>query len=306
MMPENNENRFILIVDEPDIRLDRYVTDRFPELSRTRVQKLIRDGHITVNDSTIKSGIKLETGDRITINIPPPAPVDLEPEEIPLKILYEDNDVLVIDKPAGLTVHPAPGHPEHTLVNAILAHLSHLPDTGDSQRPGIVHRLDKDTSGVMLVARNSAAHENLTDQFKKRSVIKVYNVLVKGHLTPEDGIIEAPVGRDPHRRQRMAVVGESRGREARTSYHVIRYIGEYTLLEVRPETGRTHQIRVHLEAIGYPVAGDRVYGIKTPHLDRQFVHAARLGFKLPSTGDYVEFSAPLPADLEKALKEIDI
>ncbi|MFC1900834.1 RluA family pseudouridine synthase [Chloroflexota bacterium] len=303
-MSEESSNTFVLLVDEPGIRLDRYVTDQFPDLSRTRVQKLIEDGHIRINDGIVKPGVKLNTEDRITVNLPPPPQSSLEPEEIPLHILYEDNDLLVIDKPAGLTVHPAPGHPEHTLVNAVLAHFSHLPDTGDSQRPGIVHRLDKDTSGVMLVAKTATGHENLTDQFKSRSITKVYTVLVKGHLTPEDGIIEAPIGRDPRRRQRMAVVGESRGREARTAYHVIEYIGEYTLLEVKPETGRTHQIRVHLDAIGYPVAGDKVYGGKSAHLSRQFVHASRLGFTLPSTGDYVEFSAPLPADLEKALKVI--
>ena len=303
-MSENNTELYNLVVEEPGIRLDRYVTGRHPELSRTQVQKLIGDGNIRVNDRTAKPGVKLNAGDRVTIEIPPPAPSTLTPEDIPLDILYEDDDLLVIDKPAGLTVHPAPGHPSHTLVNAILSHLPNLPDTGDRQRPGIVHRLDRDTSGVMLVALNSAAHSNLTEQFRSRSVVKVYQVLVKGSLSPEDGIIEAPIGRDTRNRQRMAVVAESRGREARTDYHVIRYIGDYTLLEVRPETGRTHQIRVHLGAIGYPVAGDRVYGVKTPGLSRQFVHASRIGFKLPSSGDYMEFSSPLPADLEKALKEI--
>ncbi|MFC1920943.1 RluA family pseudouridine synthase [Chloroflexota bacterium] len=303
-MAENNNSQFSLLVEEPDIRLDRYVTDQFPDLSRTRVQKLIEDGNIRVNESLAKPGIKLNTGDRLTINLPPPAPNALAPEDIPLNILYEDDDLLVIDKQAGLTVHPAPGHPDHTLVNAVLAHLSHLPDTGDAQRPGIVHRLDKDTSGVMMIAKNLAAHADLTDQFKSRSITKMYTVLVIGHLSPEDGVIEAPIGRDPRRRQRMAVVGESRGREARTAYHVIKYIGNYTLLEVRPETGRTHQIRVHLDAIGYPVAGDKVYGGKSPHISRQFVHASRLGFKLPSTGDYIEFSSPLHPDLEKALDDI--
>jgi 23S rRNA pseudouridine1911/1915/1917 synthase len=303
-MSEKNGDTFVLSVDEPGVRLDRYVTDQFPDLSRTRVQKLIEEGHIKVNNATVKPGIKLDTGDRLTIDLPAPAPSTLAPEDIPLNILYEDDDVLVIDKPAGLTVHPAPGHPEHTLVNAVLAHFSHLPDTGDYLRPGIVHRLDKDTSGVMVIAKTATAHENLTDQFKARSVTKIYNVLVKGYLIPEDGIIEASVGRDPRRRQRMAVVSESRGREARTSYHIIEHFDDYTLLEVRPETGRTHQIRVHFNAIGFPVAGDRIYGVKSPHLSRQFVHASRLGFKLPSTGDYAEFSAPLPADLERALNAL--
>jgi 23S rRNA pseudouridine1911/1915/1917 synthase len=304
-MPDKKARITKLTADEPGARLDKYLAGHFPDLSRTQVQKLIGEGLVMVNGKQGKAGLKLESGDRIDIKQPPPAPTAPEPEDIPLNILYEDDDLLVLDKPAGLAVHPSPGHSEHTLVNAILSHFSGLPDTGDSLRPGIVHRLDKDTSGVMLVAKTSSAHTNLTEQFKSRSVVKKYQVLVKGHLVPDEGAIEAPIGRDPGHRQRMAVVGESRGREARTEYRVIRYIGEHTLLEVRPETGRTHQIRVHLEAIGYPVAGDSIYGGKSPFLSRQFVHASRLGFRLPSTGAYVEFGAPLPPDLEKALKEID-
>jgi 23S rRNA pseudouridine1911/1915/1917 synthase len=305
-MAENRSgyNIYNLVVDEPGIRLDKYVTERCPELTRTQTQKLIREGYITVNGGVARAGLKLDTGDRLTVKIPPATPEILQPEQIPLNIIYEDDDLLVIDKPAGLAVHPAPGHPAHTLVNAVLSHLSSLPDTGDWQRPGIVHRLDKDTSGVMLIAKNSDAYQNLTDQFRSRSVVKHYQVLVKGHLSPLDGVIEAPVGRDPRHRQRMAVVEESKGREAKTGYHVIEYVGDYTLLEVKPETGRTHQIRVHLKAIGYPVAGDKIYGVKSPHLQRQFVHASLLGFKLPSTGDYVEFTSPLPPDLETALRNL--
>jgi len=235
--------------------------------------------------------------------LPPPPSTTLTPEDIPVNILYEDKDLIVVDKPAGLTVHPAPGHPTGTLVNALLSHLSDLPETGD-RRPGIVHRLDRDTSGVMVVAKNSSAHANLTEQFKSRSVSKTYLVLVKGRLSPRDGAIEAPIGRNSAHREKMAVVAESRGRDARTDYHVLEYIGDYTLLEVKPETGRTHQIRVHLDAIGYPVAGDRVYGVKTRFLSRQFVHAHRLGFTLPSTGKGVEFTAELPPDLTTALEEL--
>ncbi len=300
----NNLKVYSLVVDEPGTRLDKYVSEQYPEISRTQVQKLISDGFIRVNDRAAKAGLKLDVGDRLTISIPPPAPSYLIAEDIPLNIIYEDDDLLVIDKPAGLTVHPAPGHPGHTLINAILSHLSSLPDTGDWQRPGVVHRLDKDTSGVMLVAKNTAAYLNLTEQFKARSVVKEYLVLVKGRLTPEDGTIEAPIGRDRRRRERMAVVAEDKGREARTQYHVADYIGNYTLLEVRPETGRTHQIRVHLAAIGYPVVGDKVYGVRSPHILRQFVHASRLGFHLPSTGEYVEFTSPLPPDLAQALRDI--
>lgn len=293
-----------LLVDKQGVRLDKYVSEHCPELSRTRAQKLIDEGYIKVNNRVAKTGLKLNIGDKLTITLPPTAGNSLQPEAIPLNILYEDDDLLAVDKPAGLTVHPAPGHPTHTLVNAILFRLSSLPDTGDWQRPGIVHRLDKDTSGVMLVAKNRAAHLNLANQFKARSVVKTYLVLVKGCLVPEDGIIEAAVGRHPRHRERMAVVADSRGRKAQTEYHVVNYIGNYTLLEVKPETGRTHQIRVHLAAIGYPVVGDKVYGVKSPHLSRQFVHASRLGFKLPSSGKYVEFTSPLPLDLTRTLKEI--
>ncbi len=293
-----------LVVEEAGVRLVRYVSGRYTELSRTQIQRLIAGGYILVNGSVAKSGLKLSTGDRLTISLPPPTPGTLAPEDIPLKVLYEDDDLLVIDKPAGLAVHPAPGHPSHTLANAIVAHLPDLPENGGWQRPGIVHRLDKDTSGVMVVAKSNAAQLSLTGQFKNRSVAKTYLVLVKGHLTPEEGVIEAPIGRDRRHRERMAVVAEEKGRAARTEYTVIEYLGGYTLLEVRPETGRTHQIRVHLAAIGYPVVGDAVYGVKSPHLSRQFVHAARLGFKHPATSDYMEFTAELPADLAQALRDI--
>ena len=293
---------YSFVADKQGIRLDKYVCEKCPELSRTRAQKLITDAHITVNDHIAKVSLKLNAGDRVTVVIPSVTPTPLSPEAIPLNITYEDDDLLVIDKPAGLAVHPAPGHPSHTLVNAILSHLPHLADVSDSLRPGVVHRLDKDASGVMVVAKNSMAQANLISQFKARSVVKAYVVLVKGHLTPENGVIEAPIGRDPRNRKRMAVVAE--GKEARTEYQVTKYIGNYTLLEVRTETGRTHQIRVHLLAIGYPVVGDATYGVKSAYLSRQFLHACRLGFRLPSSGEYVEFTSDLPLDLQQALKEI--
>jgi 23S rRNA pseudouridine1911/1915/1917 synthase len=291
------------VADEPGVRLDRYVCERLAELSRTRIQRLIAEGHITVNEQVAKAGLKLNAGDRLKVILPPAPPSPLTPEAIPLNIIYEDDDLLVVDKPAGLTVHPAPGHPAHTLVNAILSRFPHLAALSDSLRPGIVHRLDRDTSGVMVVAKNSPAQAKLTEQFRARSVAKAYLVLVKGKLTPENGIIEAPIGRDPRDRKRMAVV--AKGREARTEYRVMKYIGDYTLLEVRPETGRTHQIRVHFSAIGYPVVGDKVYGVKSPFLSRQFIHASRLGFKLPSSGKYIEFKSELPSDLAQALEDIE-
>ena len=290
------------VVDTSGVRLDKFVSEKCPGLSRTQAQRLIEEGNVTVNDRTAKSSLKLSAGDRVTVTIPPTPPSSLAPEVMPLKIVYEDANLLVIDKPAGLTVHPAPGHPGGTLINAILAYYPRLAEISDSLRPGIVHRLDKDTSGLMIVAKNKAAQLNLVEQFRSRTVKKAYLVLVRGKLTPECGLIEAALGRSPSDRKRMAVVRE--GLEARTRYQVVKYLGGFTLLEVAPETGRTHQIRVHLAAIGYPVVGDAVYGFKSKHLSRQFLHAYRLGFKLPSTGEFVEFESPLPEDLAKALREI--
>jgi 23S rRNA pseudouridine1911/1915/1917 synthase len=290
------------IVDRPGIRLDRYVSGECGELSRSYARKLIDQGYVTVNGEVVKASHKLDVGDRVSVTIPPPAPSPLAAEAIPLTIIYEDSDLLVVDKPAGLTVHPAPGHPSHTLVNAVLAYCPDILAIDGSQRPGIVHRLDKDTSGLMLVAKNHAAHLNLSQQLRARSIVRRYKVLVRGRLSPEHGAIEAPIGRDPRHRQRMAVV--SRGRQARTRYRVLGYPGESTLLEATLETGRTHQIRVHLSAIGYPVVGDTVYGTRSPFLGRQFVHAHRLRFQLPGTGEIVELGSELPPDLERALRHI--
>ena len=281
-----------------DIRLDKYLTQVLPQFSRAYLQKLIVRRYILVNGQRTKANQRLCNVDRITVELPllPRYPLA---EPIPLTIIYEDEDILVIDKPTGLTVHPAPGHPSHTLVNAILAHCPDLATSKELTRPGIVHRLDKDTSGLIVIAKNDTARDYLTAQFKDRTVTKGYLVLVKGMLSPEQGVIEAPIGRDPHSRRRMAIV--ETGKEATTRYRVYQYLDNYTLVEVTPLTGRTHQIRVHLSAIGYPVAGDSLYGKKSPHINRQFIHAYRLGFCLPSTEQYQEFIAPLPVDLEQAL-----
>ncbi|MBL7126022.1 MAG: RluA family pseudouridine synthase [Dehalococcoidales bacterium] len=304
LKPKNNRatQRYHLVAGTAGVRLDRFVADSCPELTRTHAQKLITDGFITVNGREVRPSLKLDSGDQVNIIVPPAPPSPLLPEAIPLNVVYEDEDLLVVDKPPGLTVHPAPGHPGHTLVNALLSHVPHLARMGDSLRPGIVHRLDKDTSGLMVVAKNRTAQTNLIEQFRTRSVVKAYLVLVKGRLTPEKGIIDAAIGRDSKNRKRMAVVKE--GRPARTQYHVVKYIDGYTFLEVAPETGRTHQIRVHLAAIGYPVVGDAVYGVRSAHLSRQFLHACRLGFRLPSSGEYVEFSSELPEDLAQALVNV--
>jgi 23S rRNA pseudouridine1911/1915/1917 synthase len=285
----------------PDVRLDRYLTQVLPQFSRAHLQRLIEQGHVLVNGQRTKASQRLARSDRIAVELPP-SPDHPLPEPIPLAVVYEDQDVVVIDKPAGLTVHPAPGHPTHTLVNAILAHCPGLTMSNDVMRPGIVHRLDKDTSGLIVIAKNDLAREYLASQFKTRAVTKRYLVLVKGRLSPEQGTIEAPIGRDPHHRRRMAVV-ES-GKQATTQYQVQKHLDSYTLLEVSPVTGRTHQIRIHLSAIGCPVVGDLTYGIRSAHLDRQFVHAYRLGFRLPSTKQYQEFNSPLPADLKQALESL--
>jgi 23S rRNA pseudouridine1911/1915/1917 synthase len=283
----------------PDIRLDKYLTQVLPQFSRAYLQKLILQGYILINGQKTKANQRLNKADRITVELPalPDRPLA---EPIPLTIIYEDKDILVIDKPAGLTVHPAPGHPSHTLVNAVLAHCPGLAMSNELMRPGIVHRLDKDTSGLIVIAKNDYAREYLAAQFKSRTVTKGYLVLVKGRLSPELGIIEAPIGRDPHSRRKMAIV-ES-GKEASTQYQVRKYLNNYTLVEVTPLTGRTHQIRVHLSAIGCPVVGDTIYGIKSAQLNRQFIHAYRLGFRLPSTKQYREFTSNLPVDLEQALE----
>ncbi|MFC1961948.1 RluA family pseudouridine synthase [Chloroflexota bacterium] len=290
------------LVDVSGERLDKYLREQCPDLSRSQLQKLIGEGSVTVNRAGAKSGLLLNHGDKVSIIMPSPPADTLKPAAIPLRILYEDDDLLVVNKPAGLNVHPAPGHPEQTLVNAVLAHYPRLAEIGDAVRPGIVHRLDKDTSGVMMVAKNQRAQSDLQQQFKEHRVKKDYLVLVKGKLAPEQGIINAAIGRDPGNRKKMAVVRG--GREARTDYRVVKYLDNFTLLEVTLETGRTHQIRVHLRAIGYPVVGDVTYGVKSPHLSRQFLHAYRLGFRLPSTGENVEFTAELPEDLQRALEKI--
>jgi 23S rRNA pseudouridine1911/1915/1917 synthase len=286
----------------PDIRLDKYLTLVLPQFSRAHLQKLIVQGHILVNGQRAKSNQRLSQVDRITVELPPLLARPLA-ETIPLTIIYEDEDILVIDKPAGLTVHPSPGHPSHTLVNAVLAHCPSLAMSNELMRPGIVHRLDKDTSGLIVIAKNDYAREYLAAQFKSRTVTKGYLVLVKGKLSPEQGIIEAPIGRDPRSRRKMAIV--EAGKKATTQYSVRKYLDNYTLIEVTPLTGRTHQIRVHLSAIGYPVAGDSLYGAKSPHVNRQFIHAYRLSFCLPSTEQYQEFVSPLPADLQQALQNLD-
>lgn len=306
---ESGEQReFIVGDDDANMRLDRFLSEQMPDLSRSYIQRLITEGNVSRDGKTAtSSSAKVRPGSPITISIPPPETIELEPEAIPLSIVYEDDDVLVIDKPAGLVVHPSAGHTGGTLVNAVLHHAPEVELNG-THRPGIVHRLDKDTSGLMMVAKSSQAQSNLAAQIKEHQVLKEYLALVGGHVSLDNGVIEAPIGRDLKNRKMMAVVDEARGgRPARTHFHVIERIGggnrqAYTLLRLRLETGRTHQIRVHLAAIGHPLIGDPVYGRSGLGIERQFLHAARLGFRLPSTGEEREFTSPLPSDLQTALE----
>lgn len=285
-------------------RLDRFVAQRIPDRSRAQIQELIREGRVRVDGKAVKPSYRLEPGDQVVAEVPPLEPVALEPQAMPLDIIYEDEDVLVVNKPAGLVVHPAPGHEAGTLVNALLAYDPELARAG-TERPGIVHRLDKGTSGLIVVARHPAALHHLQRAFADREVEKTYLVLVEGHLQPPKGLIDAPVGRDPRHRKKMAVLAKG-GRPAQTVYRVLEHLDDYTLVEVHPLTGRTHQIRVHLAALGYPVVGDRVYGRRRQRLglERPFLHAWKLRLRLPS-GVERTFVAPLPADLRRVMRALD-
>jgi 23S rRNA pseudouridine1911/1915/1917 synthase len=286
---------------EAGMRLDRYLASCCPDLTRSRLTKLIQDGKVTLNGLPAKPSQPVHARDRVALTIPPPVPLNMEPENIPISILYEDNDLMVVDKPWGLTVHPAPGHPSHTLVNALLALRPNLSGIGGVQRPGIVHRLDKDTSGLMMVAKNDAAHHLLADQLQQRMIHKRYLALVWGSPNPEKGVVEGPIDRDPRNRKRMAVVPG--GRESTTNYATLEVFPEVSLVEARPLTGRTHQIRVHLTSIGHPLVGDALYSSKkTSLVERQFLHAETLEFQLPSTGKKIVVTAPLPPDLQGALE----
>ncbi len=298
------ERILTLSAPRPGQRLDKWVTEVTGDLSRMAVQRLIAEGRITVNGRISKAAYRLNAGDEIVVRIPPAAPTELVPEPIPLDIVYEDADLIVINKPAGLVVHPAAGHAAGTLVHAVLAHCPDLVGVGGELRPGIVHRLDKDTSGLIIVAKHDAAQQALQRQFKTRTVRKVYLALVEGRLTPPRGLIEAPIGRDKSNRKRMAVTPD--GRPAVTEYKTVRQFQDYTLVEVYPRTGRTHQIRVHLAWLKFPLAGDRVYGRRTSTLPlaRHFLHAHQLSFQLPSDGRMRTFTAPLPPDLEAVLAQL--
>lgn len=301
-------------------RIDRWLADRMPERSRSEIQRWIRQGLVCIGGQPVKAGQRVEPGQQITVAAPPP-PVEttLTPEAIALNIVYEDDDLLVIDKPAGMVVHPSPGHAGGTLVHAVLHHCPQIEGVGGEQRPGIVHRLDKETSGLIVVAKHDSAHRFLQAQFKERTVYKQYLALVEGRLTPSRGRIDAPIGRHPthHTRQVVLPPGASGGRKAITDYEVLALyaaplqgagnaVATFSLVRAEPHTGRTHQIRVHFAWLQHPIVGDVLYGFKRQRLllHRHFLHAHRLRLRLPGDGEVHEFTSPLPPDLQAVLDQL--
>ncbi len=299
-------NEYRIVVEQAESRLDAFLAAREEVgLSRSRIKALIDEGHVQVNGASPKASQGLQPGDEIVLRIPEPEPVDLVAEEIPLDVVYEDSDVLVVNKPRGLVVHPAAGHWQGTLVNALLDHVDDLEGIGGELRPGIVHRLDKDTTGLLVVAKNERAMASLQDQIREHTARRVYWALVHGNNMPETGRIEAPIGRHPGDRKRMAV-NTRHGRESITHFRVLERFSSYALLECRLETGRTHQIRVHLSFIGHPVVSDPLYGKRKTHLglEPQALHARQLGFTHPATGEWMEFTAEPPADMMAAIRRL--
>jgi 23S rRNA pseudouridine1911/1915/1917 synthase len=301
------EEQLQLVVENDDdgLRLDRYVAEKVSDLSRSYARQLIEDAHIRLNNHDTRPSAPVHAGDVVTVRRPVAQPTDLVAQDIPLAVVYEDTDVVVIDKPAGMVVHPAPGHLDGTLVNALLARYPDITVSGDL-RPGIIHRLDRDTSGLLVVARNDAARHALQAQQQARTMTKAYLAVVDGRFKEREGLIDAPIARHPTDRKRQAIVAG--GRAARTHWTLLEELGEYSLIEARLETGRTHQIRVHFAYKSRPLLGDPLYGPRKPRatfgLNRQFLHAYRLGFVLPSNGQQVEFESQLPPDLQTVLEKL--
>ncbi|CAM4445115.1 RluA family pseudouridine synthase [Paenibacillus phoenicis] len=286
-------------------RIDKYAkTQLGEEFSRSQIQLWIEAGNLVVNGAPVKANYKLAEGDRIVLVIPEAEPTEIVPEDIPLEIYYEDSDVIVVNKPRGMVVHPAPGHTSGTLVNALMFHCKDLSGINGELRPGIVHRIDKDTSGLIMAAKNDKAHASLAAQLKAHTVTRKYYALVHGNVSHDQGTVDAPIGRDPHDRKMYTVI-ERNSKHAVTHFQVVERFGDYTLLELKLETGRTHQIRVHMKFIGHPLVGDPLYGrSKGIKMDGQALHAAVLGFDHPEDGRYLEFSAPIPADMENVLQSL--
>lgn len=281
------------------LRLDQFLAAQSEDLSRSRIQALVRDGHVTVNGTPGESSRRLRGGERISVFVPPPVTNANAAEDLGLPVIFEDSDIIVINKPAGLVVHPAAGHAGGTLVNALLHHCGALSVIGGVERPGIVHRLDKDTSGCIVAAKNDAAHQDLARQFASRDVEKIYLALAGGTFARKAGTITVPLGRHPVHRQKMAVVQPGKGRESRTDWRVLAALERGTLVECTLHTGRTHQIRVHLKHLGHPLLGDAVYG-RRDGFARQMLHAWKLGITHPRTGKRLDFTAPIPPDFIEA------
>ena len=297
---------FTATENEAGVRIDRCLSDKYEELSRSYLQKIIKDGNVLVNGEPKKSSYRLEDGDEVTADLPELKSPDIEPENIPLDILYEDEDILIVNKPKGMVVHPSPGHPDHTLVNAILYHCGeHLSGINGVIRPGIVHRIDMNTTGSLLICKNDHAHQILAEQLKEHSITRRYHAIVHGSLKADTGTVNASIGRHPTDRKKMSTKALN-GRHAVTHYRVLERLGNYTYIECELETGRTHQIRVHMASIGHPILGDDVYGpAKCPfHLEGQTLHAKILGITHPATGEYMEFDAPLPEYFMKLLSTL--
>lgn len=292
----NCTGKQLFTVTDFNMRLDKFLTEKLPDMSRSHIQKLIRDGNVTVNEKTVKANYKVSLGEIVEIDIPEPECLDIVPENIPLDILYEDDDILVVNKPKGMVVHPAPGHYSGTLVNAIMFHCKeNLSGINGVLRPGIVHRIDMNTTGSLLICKNDKSHRFLAEQLKEHSITRKYHAIVYGNLKEDSGTIASPIGRHPVERKKMSTKSKS-GRPAVTHYQVLERFGNFTYIECQLETGRTHQIRVHMSSIGHPILGDDLYGpSKCPYtLDGQTLHAKILGIVHPTTKEYMEFDAPLP------------
>ena len=289
---------FFTVENQDGERIDRYLSEELADRSRSYIQKLIKENHVTVNQKPVKANYRLSLGDRVEIDLPEAKEPDIKPEDIPLDILYEDKDIIIVNKPKQMVVHPAPGHYSQTLVNALMYHCGfELSGINGTMRPGIVHRIDMDTTGSLVACKNDMAHQSLSKQLKEHSIRRIYVAIVHGNIKEEDGTVNAPIGRHPTERNKMSIHSRN-GREAITHYQVLERFGNYTYIQCELETGRTHQIRVHMASLGHPLLGDMVYGPKKcpfPHLQGQTLHARTLGIIHPRTGEYLEVNAPLPA-----------
>lgn len=300
------ENYIFIIQESQQMRLDKYLAEQFPEQTRSYLQKLIKDGEVLVNEKNVKTGYQLSAGEEVSVHIPEPKELDVEPQEMALDIVYEDEDVILINKPKGMVVHPAPGHTKDTLVNGLLYHCrENLSGINGVARPGIVHRIDRDTTGILIVCKNDMSHNSIAAQLKEHSITRRYRALVHGNIKEDQGTIEGAIGRHPVDRKKMAI-NERNGKPAVTHYTVLERFGNYTFVECVLETGRTHQIRVHMSSINHPLVGDEVYGpAKCPFkLQGQCLHAMVLGFVHPRTGEYMEFSADIPEYFQSLLEKL--